>query len=60
MTGKRDFIADIDRIPLPARHLLPISRYPGTGISRKLDYEQGMSLFLYLLSWAQNGWFQSS
>ncbi len=31
MTGKRDFIADIDRIPLPARHLLPISRYRALG-----------------------------
>jgi anaerobic magnesium-protoporphyrin IX monomethyl ester cyclase len=30
-TGKRDFIADIDRIPLPARHLLPISRYQAFG-----------------------------
>ena len=31
MTGKRDFIADIDRIPLPARHMLPISRYRALG-----------------------------
>jgi len=31
ITGKRDFIADIDRIPLPARHLLPISRYRALG-----------------------------
>ena len=31
ITGKRDFIADIDKIPLPARHLLPISRYRALG-----------------------------
>jgi anaerobic magnesium-protoporphyrin IX monomethyl ester cyclase len=30
-TGKRDFIVDVDRIPLPARHLLPISRYQAFG-----------------------------
>jgi anaerobic magnesium-protoporphyrin IX monomethyl ester cyclase len=30
-TGKRDFIMDVDRIPLPARHLLPISRYRAFG-----------------------------
>jgi len=29
--GKRDFIADVDRIPLPARRLLPISRYRAFG-----------------------------
>jgi anaerobic magnesium-protoporphyrin IX monomethyl ester cyclase len=29
--GKRDFIVDVDRIPLPARHLLPISRYRALG-----------------------------
>jgi radical SAM superfamily enzyme YgiQ (UPF0313 family) len=29
--GKRDFIADIDMIPLPARQLLPISRYRALG-----------------------------
>ena len=31
ITGKRDFILDIDRIPLPARRLLPISRYRALG-----------------------------
>jgi len=30
-TPKRDFIKDIDRIPLPARHLLPIARYRALG-----------------------------
>ncbi len=29
--GKRDFIVDVDRIPLPARRLLPISRYRALG-----------------------------
>jgi radical SAM superfamily enzyme YgiQ (UPF0313 family) len=29
--GKRDFIMDMDRIPLPARNLLPISRYRALG-----------------------------
>jgi radical SAM superfamily enzyme YgiQ (UPF0313 family) len=29
--GRRDFIMDVDRIPLPARHLLPISRYQAFG-----------------------------
>ncbi len=31
VSGKRSFIADIDRVPLPARHLLPISRYRAMG-----------------------------
>lgn len=29
--GRRDFIVDVDRIPLPARRLLPISRYRAFG-----------------------------
>jgi radical SAM superfamily enzyme YgiQ (UPF0313 family) len=29
--GKRDFIMDVDRITMPARHLLPISRYQAFG-----------------------------
>lgn len=29
--GKRDFIMDVDRIPQPARRLLPISRYRALG-----------------------------
>jgi anaerobic magnesium-protoporphyrin IX monomethyl ester cyclase len=29
--GKRKFIADVDNIPLPARHLLPVSRYKALG-----------------------------
>ncbi|MEN6509759.1 MAG: radical SAM protein [Smithella sp.] len=29
--GRRDFIMEVDRIPMPARHLLPISRYRAFG-----------------------------
>jgi radical SAM superfamily enzyme YgiQ (UPF0313 family) len=29
--GRRSFIMDVDRIPMPARHLLPISRYQAFG-----------------------------
>jgi radical SAM superfamily enzyme YgiQ (UPF0313 family) len=29
--GKRDFIMDVDRLPMPARRLLPISRYRAFG-----------------------------
>lgn len=31
VNGRRDFIMDVDRIPLPARRLLPISRYRAFG-----------------------------
>ncbi len=31
VTGKRHFISDIDALPLPARHLLPVSRYRALG-----------------------------
>lgn len=31
INGKRGFVMDVDRIPLPARHLLPISRYRALG-----------------------------
>jgi anaerobic magnesium-protoporphyrin IX monomethyl ester cyclase len=30
-TGRRDFIMDLDGLPLPARHLLPLSRYRALG-----------------------------
>ncbi len=30
-TGRRDFIFDVDRIPMPSRRLLPISRYRAFG-----------------------------
>lgn len=31
VTGKRNFIADVDALHLPARHLLPVSRYRALG-----------------------------
>jgi len=31
VTGPRDLICDLDSLPLPARHLLPISRYQALG-----------------------------
>jgi anaerobic magnesium-protoporphyrin IX monomethyl ester cyclase len=31
INGKRNFITDVDAIPLPARHLLPVSRYRALG-----------------------------
>jgi radical SAM superfamily enzyme YgiQ (UPF0313 family) len=30
-TGRRDFITEVDRIPMPARHLLPLTRYRALG-----------------------------
>jgi anaerobic magnesium-protoporphyrin IX monomethyl ester cyclase len=30
-TAQREFIADLDSLPLPARHLLPLSRYQALG-----------------------------
>ena len=41
ITGKRDFITDIDRIPSPARHLLPISRYRALGFPVSLITGRG-------------------
>jgi radical SAM superfamily enzyme YgiQ (UPF0313 family) len=41
MTGKRDFITDIDRIPSPSRHLLPISRYRALGFPVSLITGRG-------------------
>jgi radical SAM superfamily enzyme YgiQ (UPF0313 family) len=40
-TGKRDFITDIDRIPLPARYMLPISRYRALGFPVSLITGRG-------------------
>lgn len=31
INGRRNFIADVDLIPFPARHLLPVSRYRALG-----------------------------
>ena len=41
ITGKRDFITDIDRIPSPARYLLPISRYRALGFPVSLITGRG-------------------
>jgi radical SAM superfamily enzyme YgiQ (UPF0313 family) len=41
ITGKRDFITDIDRIPSPSRHLLPISRYRALGFPVSLITGRG-------------------
>ncbi|MGD0277734.1 MAG: radical SAM protein [Smithella sp.] len=41
ITGKRDFIMDIDRIPSPARYLLPISRYRALGFPVSLITGRG-------------------
>ena len=41
ITGKRDFIADVDRIPSPARYLLPISRYRALGFPVSLITGRG-------------------
>jgi len=40
-TPKRDFVTDIDNIPLPARHLLPISRYRALGFPVSLITGRG-------------------
>ncbi|MFA5322721.1 MAG: radical SAM protein [Smithella sp.] len=41
ITGKRDFITDIDRIHSPARHLLPVSRYRALGFPVSLITGRG-------------------
>ena len=41
ITPKRDFIKDIDGIPVPARHLLPISRYRALGFPVSLITGRG-------------------
>lgn len=41
ITGKRDFITDINIIPSPARHLLPISRYRALGFPVSLITGRG-------------------
>jgi anaerobic magnesium-protoporphyrin IX monomethyl ester cyclase len=41
VTAKRDFIMDVDRIPSPARHLLPISRYRALGFPVSLITGRG-------------------
>jgi anaerobic magnesium-protoporphyrin IX monomethyl ester cyclase len=40
-TGKRDFIRDLDTLPLPARHLLPVSRYQAMGFPVSIITSRG-------------------
>jgi radical SAM superfamily enzyme YgiQ (UPF0313 family) len=40
-TATRDFIADIDRLPMPARHLLPLGRYRALGMPISLTTSRG-------------------
>ncbi len=40
-TGKREFIQNLDTLSLPARHLLPISRYQAMGVSISIITSRG-------------------
>lgn len=40
-TGSRPFIEDLDTLPLPARHLLPLSRYQALGYSISIITSRG-------------------
>ncbi len=40
-TGKRGFIQDLDSLPLPARHLLPVSRYQALGFPVSIITSRG-------------------
>jgi radical SAM superfamily enzyme YgiQ (UPF0313 family) len=40
-TGLRDFIEDLDKLPMPARHLLPISRYLALGFPVSIITSRG-------------------
>jgi anaerobic magnesium-protoporphyrin IX monomethyl ester cyclase len=40
-TGVRDFIEDLDSLPVPARHLLPISRYRAMGFPVSIITSRG-------------------
>ena len=40
-TGPRPFIEDLDALPLPARHLLPLSRYQALGYSISIITSRG-------------------
>jgi len=40
-TGARDFIEDLDTLPIPARHLLPISRYLALGFPVSIITSRG-------------------
>ena len=41
LSGDRDFIADINTLPLPARHLLPLSRYQALGFPISMITSRG-------------------
>ena len=40
-TLPRDYIADIDRLPMPARHLLPLGRYRALGMPISMTTSRG-------------------
>lgn len=40
-TGEREFIKDLDRLPLPSRHLLPMSRYLALGFPISIITSRG-------------------
>lgn len=40
-TGKRAFIQDLDTLPLPARHLIPLSRYQALGFPISIITSRG-------------------
>ncbi|OPY92500.1 MAG: coproporphyrinogen III oxidase [Syntrophaceae bacterium PtaU1.Bin231] len=41
LTDPREFIADLDTLPLPARHLLPLSRYQALGFPISMITSRG-------------------
>ena len=41
VTGQRDFISDLDSLPMPARHLLPVSRYLALGFPVSIITSRG-------------------
>ncbi len=40
-TGSREFLRDLDSLPLPARHLLPVSRYQALGFPVSIITSRG-------------------
>ncbi len=41
LTARREFIADLDRLPPPARHLLPLGRYRALGMPISMTTTRG-------------------
>jgi anaerobic magnesium-protoporphyrin IX monomethyl ester cyclase len=41
VTGHREFISDLDTLPMPARHLLPVSRYLALGFPVSIITSRG-------------------